>query len=113
MPHGRWTSYKNLQEFLFLPKFNAKNLIVSALRKCQLPGDILPRHRVKVSSAEGGIAGLTNYGTHMREASEADREAMLVQEGARLDRNGRLLGIGFSEYVGSVPWYHARGISVC
>ncbi len=65
-----------------------------AIQKNPCPG-IIPCHRVVASNGGIGVYG-TDWGSHGFGPDE--RREMLREEGARFDKNGRLLGPSFGEF---------------
>ena len=97
IPYGRYTTYKTLQEHIHATwHMTSVRIIQLSIQKNRYPG-IIPCHRVVAGN--GGIGRGTEWGDHGFEVGE--RREMLREEGVRFDKNGRLLGPGFFEFVSS------------
>lgn len=94
VPVGHYTTYIALKEW-YCEHYNMapKSHIASALRKNAFAPHV-PDHRVVASN--GGLGRVLDWGDHGEDWEV--RMEMLAEEGARFDRNGRLLGASFTSF---------------
>lgn len=96
VPKGRYTTYAALADFYMDTWDMTSRKNVGAVLKKNEWLSLIPSHRVLAKN--GSIGTKIEWGGHMGDFTQEEREDILREEGIRFDKNGRALGATFTEF---------------